>query len=89
MADLLARRGYAAETAGEELEQAWAEAVGPELAAKSRPGSVRRGVLAVFAAHSTVVQELTFQETAVVDALRRLAPDAGVQSLRMRVEPDG
>lgn len=89
MADLLARRGYAAESAGEALERAWAEAVGPELANKSRPGAVRRGVLAVFATHSTVVQELTFQQGPIVQALRRLAPDAGVESLRMRVDDGG
>lgn len=86
MADLLARRGYAAESAQSALDAAWATAVGPVMAAKSRPGALRRGVLAVYVVHSAIVQELNFRQTEITNELRRLAPDAGVESLRFRVD---
>lgn len=85
LAQLLARRGYARQSAAASCEAAWKEAVGNSLAKATRPGNIRRGALEVFVANSTLLQELVFQKTQLLDRLRQLLPDEGIRDLRFRV----
>ena len=87
LAQLLARRGYARQSAAASCEAAWREAVGQALAGVTRPGNIRRGVLEVFVANSTLLQELAFQKAQVLDRLRKLLPDEAIRDLRFRVGP--
>jgi predicted nucleic acid-binding Zn ribbon protein len=87
LAQLLARRGYARQSAAASCEAAWREAVGQALARVTRPGNIRRGVLEVFVANSTLVQELAFQKTQLLDRLRQSLPDESIRDLRLRVGP--
>jgi len=87
LAQLAARRGYAGVRKAAVCEGAWREAAG-ELAAKySRVGAVRRGKLEVTVANSTMLQELSFQKPALLEALGRLLPDEKIRDLRFRVGP--
>jgi predicted nucleic acid-binding Zn ribbon protein len=87
LAQLMARRGYARQAAAASSEAAWREAVGQALARVTRPGNIRRGVLEVFVANSTLLQELAFQKTQLLDRLRQLQPDDSIRDLRFRVGP--
>jgi predicted nucleic acid-binding Zn ribbon protein len=84
LGELLARRGYARVQAGEAMSRAWRVVAG-EMAAQSRVGRVRRGVLEVVVANSTLLQELTFRKRELVGALARELPDQPLQDVRFRL----
>lgn len=82
---LLARRGYGQMAAADELEAVWTELAGAKLAGQTQLGKVQRGVLAVAASSSAVVQELTFQKARLVAELGRRLPQAKIRDIRIRV----
>jgi hypothetical protein len=63
----------------------WPDAVGPDVARRTRPGKLRDGVLTVYTAGSTWSHQLTFLAPAIVAELKALSPSAGVQRLRFVV----
>jgi predicted nucleic acid-binding Zn ribbon protein len=85
VAQLLTKRGYGRIEANEELANVWAAAAGEPLAAYSRPGKIRRGILEVSVTNSTIMQEFTFQKQRILAELRRKMPDARIRDLRFRV----
>jgi predicted nucleic acid-binding Zn ribbon protein len=85
LAQLLARRGYARQSASADCGEAWREAAGPTLAPFTRPGNVRRGALEVMVANSVLLQEITFQKAALLERLQALLPDQGIRDLRFRI----
>jgi predicted nucleic acid-binding Zn ribbon protein len=85
VAQLMARRGYARVQASAELDEFWNAAVGAALAAHSRPGALRRGVLEVTVANSAVMQELEFMKRRIVQELTRMAPNQKIRNLRFRI----
>jgi predicted nucleic acid-binding Zn ribbon protein len=85
VAQLLSRRGYARELSPAMEQQAWREAVGEGLAEDSRPGRTRRGVLEVTVRNSTILQELVFQKSELLQTLTDRLPDAEITDLRFRV----
>lgn len=87
VAGLLARRGYGRVQAGSRAQAAWADAVGPKMAAHSRPGSVRRGVLDVVVRNSAAIQELTFQKKSLLKKLNQSLPEENITGLKFRVGP--
>lgn len=85
LAELMARRGYARMQGAASSASAWREAAGDLLARYTRAGQVRRGVLEVTVANSTLVQELTFHKPAILEKLSRLLPDERIHDLRCKV----
>ena len=85
LAQLMARTGFAGRQAAAACEQAWREAAGPLLAAQSRPGRVRRGVLEVVVSSSALVQELSFQKQHLLASLQQRLPEQGIRNIRFRV----
>ncbi len=85
VAQLMARRGYAHEQSAAALQDAWQAAVGGPLGRFTRAGAVRRGVLEVFIGNSTLLQELTFQKSTLLEKLQAQLPDAKLRDLRFRV----
>jgi predicted nucleic acid-binding Zn ribbon protein len=83
--ELMARRGFARVQGAAACEAAWTEAAGPLVARYTRVGQLRRGTLEVIVANSTLMQEMTFQKAALLEALGRLLPDEGIKNLRFRV----
>ncbi|TWT89084.1 hypothetical protein Mal64_25760 [Pseudobythopirellula maris] len=85
IAQVIAKRGYAARQGDERLREAWAEAAGEALARFSSPKGLRRGVLEVIVTSSVMRQELEFQKTTLMTRLTELLPDARIESLRFKV----
>jgi predicted nucleic acid-binding Zn ribbon protein len=84
LSELMARRGLARVQSTEALEAAWRNAAGPLAAAYTRVGAIRRGVLEVVVANSTLAQELGFQKEDILAALQQLLPDENIKCLRFR-----
>jgi predicted nucleic acid-binding Zn ribbon protein len=85
MAQLMARRGYARERSAASYGEAWRSAAGETIGRVTRAGAIRRGALEVFVANSTLMQELTFQKSALLEKLRQLLPDEKLANLRFRI----
>jgi hypothetical protein len=85
--DLIARRGYARLQAATNCAEAWALAAGPQLVKFSRAGAIRRGVLEVLVANSTMLQEITYQKATIVKKLVELLPDEKIRDVKFRVGP--
>src|SRR5690606_5496390 len=85
LAQLIQRRGYAQVRAAGQYNEAWAAAAGPQFAAVTEVGQLRRGVLEVTAANSLVMQELGFEKERILHQLKTDLPDAGIKQLRFRV----
>ena len=87
LSELLARRGYVREQSASALQDVWSEIAGPSLAAMSRPGTVKRGVLEVFLANSTLAQEMSFQKPGLLAKLAARLPEEKIRDMRFRVGP--
>jgi len=85
LVQLMARRGFAGVRRAATCEEAWRRAAGELAAEYTRVGAVRRGTLEVLVANSTLLQELTFQKQALLEALGQLLPDERIRDLRFRV----
>jgi len=55
----------------------WEKIVGPEIASRSRPHSLERGVLVIRVVNSEWAQELAFQRELLLSRLARYALDSG------------
>jgi hypothetical protein len=67
------------------LEKAWAEAAGPQHAAQTRVGGLRRGVLEVIVGNAVLLQELAhFHKRRLLEDLRRRLPGTPLNDLRFR-----
>lgn len=88
LGELFASRGYGRLRAQRELEEAWNAAVGEPGCRQTRLGEVRRGVLNVTVAHSTLLEELAaYQKPQLLAALRQNAPGTVVHDIRFRLGP--
>lgn len=84
LAQLIAKRGYGATETNAQLEQTWADLAG-RYAGATRALKINRGRLEVLVAHSTVLQELTFEKARLLKAAQQAMPDARISDLRFRV----
>jgi predicted nucleic acid-binding Zn ribbon protein len=88
LGDLFTVRGYGRLVARQELEDTWNAAVGEPCCQQTRLGEVRRGVLNVTVAHSTLLEELAaFRKPALLEALRTGAPAMTIHDIRFWVGP--
>jgi predicted nucleic acid-binding Zn ribbon protein len=86
LGDLFTVRGYGRLLARQELEDAWNRAVGEPCCRETRLGEVRRGVLNVTVAHSTLLEELAaFRKPALLAAVRAGTPATTIHDIRFRV----
>ena len=85
LSDLMARRGYAREQSSAAYAEAWRHAVGDMLAAQSRVGRVFRGKLEVNVTNSTLVHELNYRKSELLEQLRRQLPGETIHDLKLRV----
>lgn len=82
---LMSRKAYAQIQSTDQRAAAWSRVAGAELAANSRAGNVRRGVLDVIARNSIAVQELTFQKKRLVKKMVAELPELKIHDIRFRV----
>ena len=66
----------------QEILAIWPEVVGEEVAARTQPFKIERGVLHVRVDHSTWMQELHFMEQEILRKLKEKAPD--IELVRIR-----
>ena len=85
LSQLFAKRGYGQVQTAATCDAAWREAVGQKLAADTRAGNVRRGVLEVLVRNSVSAQELGFLKTKIVKMLGKLIPEQQIRDVRFRV----
>ncbi len=81
----LARRGCADVAGAAERAQAWSQVVGPELAACTRVGMVRRGALEIVVGNSAALQELTLHKRQLLQGVIQALPDQPIRDLRLRI----
>ena len=60
----------------------WAQVVGEEIAARTQPLRVDKGVLYVRVDHSAWLQELHFMEKEILRKLKEKAPDVDLDRIR-------
>jgi hypothetical protein len=88
LGELFTVRGYSRLRARQELEDAWNKAVGEPACRQTRVDEVRRGILNVTVAHSTLLEELSaFRKSLILKALRSDAPATIIHDIRFRVGP--
>jgi predicted nucleic acid-binding Zn ribbon protein len=88
LGELFTVRGYSRLRTRQELEDAWNKAVGEPYCHQTRVDEVRRGVLNVTVAHSTLLEELSaFRKSSLLKALRSDAPATTIHDIRFRVGP--
>ena len=85
IAELMARRGYGQVEWREQAWQAWQAAAGEHLASKCCVGHIRRGVVEVTVASSSVLQELAFRKQELLRKIQHSLPRAKIRDLRFRV----
>ncbi len=66
---------------------AWEDAVGPQIAAATRPMFLRDGVLTVHVKHAVWLQELHQMRQSLLLRVRRVPAGGSVRDLRFRVGP--
>jgi predicted nucleic acid-binding Zn ribbon protein len=82
---LFTARGWGRRQGRLHLERAWADVAGPEIAAHTRLGSLRRGVLEVQVGNAVLLQELShFHKRRLLEQLRRRLPEQPLTDLRFR-----
>jgi hypothetical protein len=83
---VIQQKGYAAVQSTELLQEAWSEAVGPDLRGQTRIGKVARGSLLVFVPNKVVQMELEFAKPKILKVLQQRIPEFQIQRLTIRVD---
>lgn len=82
---LFAARGWGRKNDRLKLENAWAEAAGPQLLKETRVMNVRRGVLEIEVKGSVLLQELAqFHKRGLLGKLRKLLPTMTLTDLKFK-----
>jgi predicted nucleic acid-binding Zn ribbon protein len=82
---LFVARGWGRKQDRLRLEQAWAEAAGPEIAAHARPGAIKRGVMEIEVDNAVLLQELAhYHKRPLLARLRERLPGTTITDLRFR-----
>lgn len=82
---LVSERGYAAVQGGEAIREAWDRVVGKELAAQTKPGNLRAGVLHVHVADSLTLQELHFRKKQILQKLQSAHQELRISDLKFKL----
>ena len=82
---LFAARGWGRKNDRLKLENAWAEAAGPQLLKETRVMVVRRGVMEIEVKGSVLLQELAqFHKRGLLGKLRKLLPTMTLTDLKFK-----
>ncbi len=84
---IIASSGIGNQQAASETAAAWQQVAGTQWSTCSLAGLVRRGHLEVTVTDSMVLQQLTFQQTELLNGMNRLLPAAKLKGIRFRVDP--
>lgn len=90
VANVMARKGYAASRAATELTDTWRQQAEQVLGDTVLSGlttakGLSRGVLEVIVANHTVMQEINFHRPRLLEATQAAMPEARIRSIRFKV----
>ena len=83
--NIIARRGIAAEKSNQKLQNTWDSIVGMDLANQTKVASVKRGVLEVIVANSSVMQFLSFSKHEYKEQINQQMPNEEILDLRFSI----
>lgn len=83
---VIQQRGYAAVQSGDQLLEAWNEAIGKDLVGQTRIGKVSRGALQVFVPNPVIRTEVEFRKGSILKSLQSRLPEFQIQRLTIRVD---
>ena len=85
LARLFLQRSWGGTQRQHRLAEAWAKAAGPEIAKKTEPLALRRGIMEVAVADGILLQELAnFRKKALLAALQKALESETVKDIRFR-----
>ena len=86
LSELIALRGFARVRSDNELETAWKQVAGPDLAGQTRPQRVSRGTLTVSVENAPLLNELaSFQGPELLQRLKQRYPHLKIQNLKFKL----
>ena len=86
LSELIAIRGFARVRSESELEAAWKQVAGPELAGKTRPQQISRGTLTVSVENAPLLNELaSFQSPELLRLLKQQYPHLKIKTLKFKL----
>ena len=86
LSELIAIRGFARVRSDSELEEAWKQVAGPDLAAQTRPQKVSRGTLTVSVENAPLLNELSsFQGPELIRRLTEQYPHLKIRTLKFKL----
>ncbi|QDT67106.1 hypothetical protein MalM25_00030 [Planctomycetes bacterium MalM25] len=90
LASVMAKRGYAASRAADEMNAAWREVAedvlgDPALSGQTAVGRLSRGRLEVTVANHVVMQEINFHRPRLLEAMQQSRPEARITAIRFKV----
>ena len=89
LAELIAARGYARVGGNAQLQAAWSEIAGPQVARQSRAVAIKRGVLQVSVAHAPLLSELAaYLKGTLLEALQARHPDLKIRDLKFKLDSE-
>lgn len=89
LADLIALRGYARVRGDTQLQSAWSEVAGAQVASQTRAVAIKRGVLHVSVAHSALLSELVaFSKGTLLEMLQAQHAHLKIKDLRFKLDSD-
>jgi len=85
LSQLFAARGWGRQQGRLQLERAWAEAAGPEFAAITRVGGMKRRILEIEVKGAIPLQELSqFHKRGILERLRQAMPGTTITDIKFR-----
>ena len=87
LSELIAVRGFARSQGDAQLQQAWDQAVGAEIAGHTRVGELNRGTLQILVANPALLAELNgFHKANILQTLRETQPDYKIKQLKFKLQ---
>jgi len=85
LTQIMARKGFTRQSADEEMERVWTEAVGEFIARQSRLGILSHGTIEIFVRNAIVSQELSFRVPKLMKTLNSVTVDKKIKKIKFTV----
>lgn len=87
LSELIALRGFARVQADAQLQAAWDQAAGTEIARLTKVGSLSRGTLQVLVSNAALLAELNgFHKSNLLVSLQQTRPEYKIKHLRFKLQ---
>ena len=89
VSELITLRGWARSKGDMQLQRAWREAVGPQLAPQTRAVAIKNGVLHVGVGNAPLLSELaSFHKQEILQKLKRDWSDLRIRDIKSKLDSD-